>query len=134
MSAASERHIRRAKGQQLLDRLAADYAGRPGVDRAAMFGSTGLRVHAKFFAFVGTGGHLIPKLPRARAATLRTTGEASPVRIGRNTAREWINVTAPAAEEATVLWRALLSDAYLYVSSLTRASALKGSPAEREPR
>lgn len=43
MNDEAERQIRRARGQRLLDRLAADDLGGARVDRAAMFGSTGLR-------------------------------------------------------------------------------------------
>lgn len=113
MSAGAER---RAHGQRLLDHLAADYANRSGVDRATMFGSTGLRVEGRLFAFVGTDGQLIVKVPAARAAALTATGKATPVRIGRHPAREWISIPLPASEEDRECWSALLSDAYSHVA------------------
>jgi len=117
MSDAAERRIRRAEGQRLLDDLAADYSGRAGVDRALMFGSTGLRIGGKFFAFVGADGDLIVKVPAVRAAAVRAHGEASPVQVGRNATREWISVPATAVEGPAGLWREVLSDAYHHVAS-----------------
>lgn len=78
MTMAAARHIRRAQGQRLLDQLASDYLDRPEVDRAPMFGSLGLRVNGKFFAFVGAEGQLVTKLPEAQAAALVAKGQADP--------------------------------------------------------
>jgi len=50
-SDVTERRLRRRDAQQLFDELAADYLDLPGVSRAVMFGSDGLRVDAKLFAF-----------------------------------------------------------------------------------
>ncbi len=79
MSEPADRRARREQGQRLLDRLAADYLDRAGVDRAAMFGSTGLRADGKFFAFVGARGGLIVKVPAARAAAVVAAGQATAV-------------------------------------------------------
>ncbi len=132
MSEAPERRARRRQGQRLLDRLAADYLGRAGVDNGSMFGSTGLRAGGKFFAFVGADGGLIVKVPAARATALVAAGEATPVRVGRNPMREWINVTASAAEQDGGLWPVLLSEAYEHVSDRRRAvDGRRASPSER---
>ncbi len=117
-SPAAARRARRAQGQQLLDQLAVDYADQTRVDRATMFGSTGMRVDGKFFAFVGTDGHLIVKVPAARAATLQASGAATPVQVGRNPAREWIGLSMPASVKESDSWRALLLEAYRYVATL----------------
>lgn len=110
--------MRRRAAQQLFDALAVDYLDLPGISRANMFGSHGLRVDAKFFAFVGREGQLIVKLPAAQAEALVRTGEASPVRAGRQTMREWIG-TRPAHHDSTDRWPSLISDAYRYVASLS---------------
>lgn len=112
MTMAAARHIRRAQGQRLLDQLASDYLDRPEVDRAPMFGSLGLRVNGKFFAFVGAEGQLVTKLPEAQAAALVAKGQATPVRAGRHLTREWIHVPTPAAAEEYGLWPELLADAH----------------------
>lgn len=122
MTTAVERRVRRSQGQRLLDRLAAEHFRLPGVDRAAMFGSTGLRVDEKFFAFVGADGGLVVKVPAARAAALVASGAATPVRIGRNPAREWINAAAPPPEEDSLLWPVLLSEAYQHLRSSSGTS------------
>ncbi len=110
----------------MLDRLAADYLDRAGVDNGSMFGSTGLRAGGKFFAFVGAEGGLIVKVPGARATALVAAGEATPVRIRRNPSREWINVNAPASEQDSRLWPVLLSEAYEYVSRRRQAVMADG--------
>ncbi|MGI8887449.1 MAG: hypothetical protein ACR2GB_00510 [Nocardioidaceae bacterium] len=53
---ATKRRCRRAASQDRFNILTTDYAGRPGVSRGRMFGSDGLRVNGKFFAFIGGEG------------------------------------------------------------------------------
>ena len=86
---------RRAAAQAVFEDLAQDYVSRPGVDRAAMFGSNGLRAGGSFFAFVGSDARLVLKLPEEQASMLRDAGTAGPVRVGRGTARGWVGVPAP---------------------------------------
>ncbi len=123
MSEPAERRARRQQGQRLLDRLAADYLDRAGVHTGSMFGSTGLRADGKFFAFVGADGGLIVKVPAARAAALVAAGEATPVRVGRNPTRQWIDVALPAADQDSGPWPVLLSEAYEYASVLSQRFA-----------
>ena len=82
-----------------------------------MFGSSGLRTNGKIFAFVGTAGELVVKVPSDQASELVAEG-ATRVRIGRNPAREWIGVPAQPDADRTDLWRDLLDDAYRYVTEL----------------
>jgi len=117
-AAAASGGNQRSEGQRALDPLAAGFLQMPGVDRAAMFGSTGLRTHGKVFAFVGTAGELIVKVPADRASELVTDGVATRVRIGRNPAREWIGVPLQAPGDNVDLWRDLLVEAHRYVSRL----------------
>jgi hypothetical protein len=119
MSRAQERRSRRAAAQGILDELALDYAHRTDVDRATMFGSEGLRVNARFFAFVGSEGQLIVKVPADQASALVASGEATAVRAGRHATREWIGVPVPDDRDDVERWRGLLADAYRFVASLT---------------
>jgi len=66
----TERRLRRRAAQQRFDELAVDYLDLPGVSRATMFGSNGLRVEARFFAFVGRDGQLIVAARGARPRAL----------------------------------------------------------------
>ena len=114
----TERRLRRSAAQQLFDELAHDYLNQPGVNRARMFGSEGLRLDTKFFAFIGREGQLIIKLPAAQANALVSAGEGSAVRAGRNTTREWVGVPAAPHRHGAEPWRNLIADAYGYATTL----------------
>lgn len=105
---------RRAVAQQFFDELVAGFHARPAVDRATMFGSAGLRVGARFIAFVGGDGRLIVKVPQAQAAALTAEGVAEPARIGRGAAREWLAVPWEGRDR----WHQLLDDAYQHALTL----------------
>jgi hypothetical protein len=109
----------RAAAQAVLDRLSGDYLGRPGVERDRMFGSEGLKVNGKFFAFVGREGRLILKLPARQAADLVAAGKAHPVTIGRRTTREWVGLPLPETPGDTAEWERALADAHGYVAAVT---------------
>jgi hypothetical protein len=115
----------RRRGQDLLDELSTAYDGVPGVDRSLMFGSKGLRVGSKFFAFVGAEGELIVKLPASRVAELLAARAAEPVHIGRNPAKEWAGIPYPPADDRQ--WRDLLAEAHAFV-------AAEGGQPTRPPR
>ena len=70
MNELDRRRTRRRSAQQLFDTLALDFLTRPRINRANMFGSNGLRIDTKFFAFIGRDGQLVIKLPAAQAAAL----------------------------------------------------------------
>lgn len=111
VSDRDERRQRRAAGQERFDTLAAEHLGRPGVTSARMFGSDGLRHAGTFFAFVGADGGLTVKLPAATVFSLIAAGAGTPVHIGRNPAREWVDVLPPAHGDLRQ-WRDLLAEAY----------------------
>lgn len=90
-----ERQSRRRAAQELFDVLAADYHDLPGISTARRFGSDGLRMSAKFVAFIGRDGQLIVKLPASHSAALVADTQANPVRAGRNTTREWVAISVP---------------------------------------
>lgn len=118
--AADVSRERRAAGQRILDALAPNYLARPDVTCARMFGSHGLAVRGKFFAFIGRDGQLILKLPAAQAATLLAEGRAAPVTIGPRQMREWVGIPLPATAGArSHEWRRLLAHAHRYLLELT---------------
>src|SRR3954468_14204433 len=108
-----ERRARRAAAQTLFDGLSDEFVLKTDVNRALMFGSTGLRRGDKFFAFVGRAGDLVLKLPEEQAAALVASGEATAVKAGRNPTREWVSVPLGAGGDTT-RWRELIGEAYQY--------------------
>ena len=116
MEEREQRRRRRAAGQEWFDGLAVDYLDLPDVDRTRMFGSEGLRARGKFFAFVGSEGDLIVKLPAELAAGLVADGAAEPVKIGRNPAREWLSLPEVADGDLQP-WRDALAEAHRYATS-----------------
>jgi hypothetical protein len=111
----------RAAAQALLDRVSEDCLGRSGVERERMFGSEGLKVNGKFFAFIGREGRLILKLPARQAADLVAAGLAHPVAIGRRTTREWVGLPMPDPPGDTTEWQRVLADAHRHVAAVTAA-------------
>ncbi len=95
----------------------------------------GLEVHWKFghasfqtddgkvFCFVNRDGNSAMKLPAARIASLLENGDATPMRMGPRTMREWV-VVGEAESPQTLK---LLSEARIYVESLP-----KEKPARRK--
>lgn len=115
-------NARDVPNRDLLDELALAFGDDPEVSIGTMFRSPGLRVGGKIFAFLGTDGELIIKLPRERAVELVEEGTAVHVVMGERTMREWIELPARVASgSALSLWTALAQEAHQYVSSL-RAS------------
>ena len=127
--AGANRRQLRAAAQAVLDRLSGDYIVRPGVERDRMFGSDGLKVNGKFFAFIGREGRLILKLPASQAADLVAAGKAEPVTIGSRKTREWVGLPMPGAPGDTAEWKRALADAHSYVAAVT---APQPSAAEHE--
>ncbi|HWI31835.1 MAG TPA: TfoX/Sxy family protein [Microbacterium sp.] len=105
-----------ALGHELFDPLAETYLGRPGVDIGRMFGTEGLRVRGKVFAFVGSGGGLIVKVPEARAAELSDSGVAPRMVMRGREMREWVTVAPEAGLDA---WAALMAEAFAYLDEIT---------------
>lgn len=105
-----------ARGHELFDPLADAYLQRPGVDIGQMFGTEGLRVRGKVFAFVGSGGGLIVKVPAARASELADSGAAPRMVMRGREMREWVTVPPEAGADA---WGALMSEAFAYLDEIT---------------
>lgn len=107
---------REVPNRDLLDDIARCFDKDPDVAMGTMFRSPGLRVGGKIFAFLGTRGELIVKLPRDRAAQLLDEGTAEPVVMGTRTMREWVELPAREDEASTLSrWRALAVEAHRFV-------------------
>jgi len=118
----AECRVRRMAAPQVFDKLALDYLDVADVSRARMFGSEGLLVSGKFFAFVGRDRQLILKLSCPQAAALMAGGDATAVRAGRGTMRGWVGIPMPAAGGSARRWRHLMADAYRHVLTHTSSS------------
>ena len=99
----------------IFDAISADYLARPGVDIGPMFGSEGLRIRGKVFAFMGYRGGLIAKLPRERVDALEASGRAERMVMRERAMREWVFV----APDAVDLWPDVVAEAFAFVDALT---------------
>jgi hypothetical protein len=100
----------------------------------------GLEVHWKFghasfqtddgkvFCFVNRDGNLAMKLPAAMIASLLENGDATPLRMGPRTLREWIVIGEPESPETI----RLLSKARIYVESLPKEKPARKRPAPKK--
>jgi hypothetical protein len=104
-----------AHAHSIFDPLADRYLARPDVDFGPMFGSQGLRIRGKVFAFVGHLGSLVLKLPESRVDALDGEDGIERMTIRERTMREWLIVPATAAER----WEPLLAEAFAYVDKIT---------------
>ncbi|MBB3036996.1 TfoX/Sxy family protein [Hoyosella altamirensis] len=112
---------REVLNRHLLDEIAHDFQDDHDVTLGTMFRSPGLRVEGKVFAFLGSNGELIVKLPKARAAELVDEGTAEAVVMGKRTMREWIVLPAEGDSASTLaLWRDLAYEAYRFVGALSK--------------
>ncbi|UOQ90100.1 TfoX/Sxy family protein [Agromyces endophyticus] len=102
----------RDEGFELLEQVATELLAEPDVGFGRMFGSEGLSVRGKFFAFVSSQGDLVVKLAEDRIAE---AGLDNMVMRGRPM-REWAVV--PVAEGVD-RWRTVAREAYAFVDSIT---------------
>ncbi|WP_127473702.1 hypothetical protein [Microbacterium sulfonylureivorans] len=104
-----------AQAHTIFDPLADEYLSRPGVDIGPMFGSEGLRIRGKVFAFVGYRGALVVKLPAARVDELDGVDGLERMVMRERAMKEWMLVPAGAAPR----WEPLLAEAFGYVDEIT---------------
>lgn len=104
-----------AEPRAVFDDIAAAYMALPGVDIGPMFGSEGLRIRRKVFAFMGYRSGLIVKLPEERVAALERTGRAERMTMRGRAMREWVFVGPDAVE----LWPDVVAEAYAFVDRIT---------------
>ncbi|MDY0908007.1 hypothetical protein [Microbacterium sp. CFBP9034] len=103
------------RAHAIFDPIAADYLRRPDVDIGPMFGSEGLRVRGKVFAFVGFRGGLVVKVPEARANEVIETRMAERMVMRDRPMREWLIVGPDRAD----LWPPLVAEAFAYLDEIT---------------
>ena len=108
-----EQAVARAHG--VFDPIAQEFLDRDDVDIGPMFGSEGLRVRGKVFAFVASGGELLIKVPEARADELVAAGTAERMVMRERTMREWVVVDPNAPER----WAPLIGEAFAYLDEIT---------------
>jgi hypothetical protein len=103
------------RAHALLDPIAADYLALPDVDIGPMFGSEGLRIRGKIFAFVSFRGDLALKLPADRVDQLDGDAGIARMVMRERAMREWLTVPADKSER----WGPLVAEAYAFVDSIT---------------
>lgn len=117
-----------AEARAVFDDIAAEYMVLPGVDIGPMFGSEGLRIRGKVFAFMGYRSGLIAKLPESRVTALEQTGRAERMTMRGRAMREWVFVGTDAVD----LWPDVVAEAYAFVDEITpRAGGGTAAPSPR---
>ena len=104
------------RAHALFDPIAARFLERPDVDIGAMFGSQGLRVRGKVFAFVGHLGGLVVKLPEARVTGLAEQGAVERMVMRGRAMREWATVDVDAGARC---WDDLIGEAFAHLDEIT---------------
>jgi TfoX/Sxy family transcriptional regulator of competence genes len=102
----------REAGHARLEAIAGELLELPDVAMARMFGSDGLSVRGRFFAFVSSDGRLVVKIDEHRIEAL---GLDNMVMRGR-AMREWAALPYDDGEER---WRAAAREAHDFVDSIT---------------
>lgn len=100
---------------KVFDEIAGGYLDRPGVDIGPMFGSEGLRIRGKVFAFMGHRDGLIAKLPRERIDALEASGRVERMVMRERAMREWVFV----GPDASDLWAGVVAEAFAFVDEIT---------------
>lgn len=103
------------RGHELFGPIAAPFLERDDVDPGWIFGSEGLRVRGKIFAFLGHEGDLVVKVPRERADALVTDHGARRLRTGTREMKEWVVLEQRQAE----LWAPATEEAFAYLDRIT---------------
>jgi len=119
MSSATARRERFPDSYAIFDPICAEYTARDDVVLGRMFGSEGLSVRGKVFAFVGFSGSLFAKLPEQRVGELVEAGDAEPAVMRARPMREWVTARADRSET----WPAIVAEAYAFVDSITPEGA-----------
>jgi hypothetical protein len=93
------------------------------------FGSTGLKVNGKLFAFVSSKGQFVVKVPKERVDELIRAGQAEQFDSGHGRLmKEWA-----AIRSVRVDWVALAKEAHLFVGG-GRSPARRASGPDRAPK
>lgn len=99
----------------LFDALVPQFEAMPDVAMNRMFGTVGLAVRTKVFAFVASSDVLMLKVGVATADELERDGIATRAEMRGRTMREWVEVTAAHAAR----WPELMERARAYLDEIT---------------
>ncbi len=105
-----------AAAHDVFDPIAQRHLADDGIDMGRMFGTEGLRVRGKVYAFVGHDGDLIVKVPAERVVELTASGAASPLVMRERELREWVTVGTAAGAQR---WADLVDEARAFVDRIT---------------
>lgn len=105
-----------ARAHEIFDPIAQEHLALPETDMGRMFGTDGLRVRGKVYAFVAHEGALVVKLPSPRIDELAADGAAVRMRMRGSELREWAEL---GLEDAAATWRSVLDESRSFVESIT---------------
>ncbi|NNC13822.1 hypothetical protein HII28_18330 [Planctomonas sp. JC2975] len=114
-TAAQNRRQKFPESYAIFDPIAAEFVAGGDVAIGRMFGSEGLSLRGKVFAFVGFTGRLYAKLPEERVGELVAAGDAEPAVMRDRPMREWVT----ALPERPDVWPAIVAEAYAFIDSIT---------------
>jgi TfoX/Sxy family transcriptional regulator of competence genes len=104
-----------ARAHAIFDPIAQSLCALPDVDMGRMFGTEGVRVRGKVFAFVVHNGSLVVKLSEERVGELAAEGVAAPMVMRGRPLREWAEVPITSA----AAWKPLIDEAHTFVDAIT---------------
>ena len=104
-----------ARGHAIFDPIAERLCALPDVDMGRMFGTDGVRVRGKVFAFVAHNGSLVLKLPEERIGEIIADGTGAPMIMRGRPLREWAEITP----ETSGAWAGLVDEAHHFVDTIT---------------
>lgn len=105
-----------ARAREIFDPIAERQCALPDIEIGRMFGTEGLRVRAKVYAFVVHNGSLVVKLSEERAGDLISSGTAGPMIMRERPLREWVEIPMDAGPAA---WEELIDEARAFVDAIT---------------
>lgn len=105
-----------ARAHEIFDPIADRHRTLPGIDIGRMFGTEGLRVRSKVYAFVVHDGSLVVKLSEERVGELVAAGTAAPMIMRGRPMREWAEVRMDAGPQT---WESLMDEARVFVDAIT---------------
>ncbi|MDQ1205382.1 hypothetical protein QE377_001741 [Microbacterium sp. SORGH_AS 862] len=110
-----QREAARRRGHEIFDPIVEPLLAEPDVDVGRMFGSEGVRIRGKVFAFLGFDGTLMAKLPSARIDALVGAGVARRMVMKGRPLREWVEVDTDRGDA----WPEIVRDAYAFLDEIT---------------
>ena len=105
-----------ARAHDTFDPIVQEHLALPETDIGRMFGTEGLRVRGKVYAFLTSHGVLVVKLPSARIDELVADGAAERMRMRGNPLREWADLDV---RRGTAGWGDIIREARSFVASIT---------------